>query len=133
VLDSAALLTAVVAGARRPEPQLCIRAGTLALRRISRMFSIPFDPDPAPDDPISIDRSEFDAACAALEAAGAELRADRDQAWRDFAGWRVNYDEPLVALAGRLMAPQAPWSSVRSSLRTRRPRRRVLHAPGRSV
>ena len=42
------------------------------------------------------------------------LRADRDQAWRDFAGWRVNYDIPLVTLAGLLVAPYAPWSSDRS-------------------
>ena len=42
------------------------------------------------------------------------LRADRDQAWRDFAGWRVNYDVPLVTLAGFLVAPYARWSSDRS-------------------
>lgn len=34
-------------------------------------------------------------------------------AWRDFAGWRVNYDTVLVALAGLTMAPYAPWSSDR--------------------
>ena len=51
---------------------------------------------------------------ATLEAAGVPLRADRDQAWRDFAGWRVNYDIPLVMLAGMLVAPYAPWSSDRS-------------------
>ncbi len=135
VLDSAALLTAAVDEPTRAEPQLCIRGGSLALRRIARTFSIPYDDDPAVDDPIAIDRSEFDATCAALEEAGVPMRPDRDQAWRDFAGWRVNYDEVLIALAGRLNAPQAPWSSDRGSLRARDRRsrsRRNLSPPTRS-
>ena len=44
--------------------------------------------------------------------AGLPLK-DRDQAWRDFAGWRVNYDEPLIRLATLTEAPLAPWSSDR--------------------
>ena len=40
--------------------------------------------------------------------------ADREQAWRDFAGWRVNYDRVLLALCSLVMAPYAPWSSDRS-------------------
>ena len=51
---------------------------------------------------------------------GVPLIADRDQAWRDFAGWRVNYDTVLLALAAMTMAPYAPWSSDRSLLPTRR-------------
>jgi hypothetical protein len=62
-----------------------------------------------------------------LSGEGVPLKADRDKAWVDFAGWRVNYDTVLVALAGLTMAPYAPWSSDRS-LRDWRPpliRRRV--------
>ena len=62
-----------------------------------------------------------------MAAAGVPLVADRDQAWRDFAGWRVNYDKPLVALAGLVMAPYAVWSSDRS-ISVRRP---PLSAAGR--
>ena len=40
---------------------------------------------------------------------------DRDQAWRDYAGWRVNYDTVLLALADLIMAPYAPWTSDRSA------------------
>jgi len=40
---------------------------------------------------------------------------DQDQAWRDFAGWRVNYDQVLIELAELVMAPPAPWSSDRNS------------------
>ena len=36
---------------------------------------------------------------------GCRSKADRDQAWRDFAGWRVNYDTVLIALCALVMAP----------------------------
>ena len=54
-------------------------------------------------------------------ATGIAVRADRDAAWADFQGWRVNYDLALVGIAALVMAPYAPWSSDRSS-RYRRPR-----------
>jgi hypothetical protein len=114
VLDAAALRASTLDLPREPRAELCIRAGYLALRRIAAFFGIPFDADPAPTDPISIDRHEFDEAYDALAERGIPLKPDRDQAWRDFAGWRVNYDTVLVALAGLTMAPMAPWSSDRS-------------------
>lgn len=114
VLDGAALLVSTVEGPRFPEAQVCIRAGYLCLRRIAEVFGITYDPDPRPDDPISIHRSEFDAAVQKLRAADVPLKADLDQAWRDFQGWRVNYDRVLLTLAGVVMAPPAPWTSDRS-------------------
>jgi len=115
VLDAAALRLAVLDVPWTPSPGLCIRSGFIALREIADFFGVAYDPEPRPDDPISIARSEFDETCARLERAGAPLRDDRDQAWRDFAGWRVNYDTVLLTLAGLVMAPYAPWSSDRSS------------------
>ncbi len=97
-----------------PEAEVCIRAGYLALRRIADYFEIPYDPEPNPEDPISIAREEFDTACAQMVAAGVPLVANLDLAWRDFAGWRVNYDAPLLGLAAVTAAPYAPWSSDRS-------------------
>ena len=114
ILDAASLCASTLKGPRQPEAELCIRAGYLALRRISAFFRIPFNNDPAPDDPISITRHEFDDACRRLEEAGVPLREDRDQAWRDFAGWRVNYDDVLLGLALLTVAPMAEWSSDRS-------------------
>lgn len=98
---------------RAPAAELCIRAGYLALRDVARYFRLDFDDDPTPDAPISITREEFDRAWAELEAAGVPLVDDRDAAW---AGWRVNYDTPLLALAGLTWAPPAPWASDRSPL-----------------
>lgn len=112
VLDGAALYVACVR--KEPRAELCVRAGYLALRRIADFFGITYDRAPGPDDPITVARDEFEAAWERLAAAGVPLVSDRDQAWRDFRGWRVNYDTVLVKLASLVMAPYAPWSSDRS-------------------
>jgi hypothetical protein len=112
VLDGAALITSTVDQPRVVEAQLTIRAGYVALRRIADFYSIPYDPDPSPNDPISVKREEFDAVYDRLAALGVPLKS-RDEGWEHFSGWRVNYDTPLVALSGLLMAPEAPWSSDR--------------------
>jgi hypothetical protein len=129
VLDAASISVSTIEVPDQTDAQLCIRAGYLSLRRIADPFGIPYDPDPSPDDPISITREEYDEVCERLAKAGVPLRADRDQAWRDFVGWRVNYDTVLLALAGLAMAPYAPWSSDRSlryrSSMTRRGRLRL--------
>jgi hypothetical protein len=115
VLDAASLLVAAIDLERQPQAELCIRTGYISLRRISDFFGLPYEPDPRPDDPIAINRAEFDAACDRFAAAGAALRTDRDQMWRDFAGWRVNYDAVLLGLASLTFAPPAPWSSDRAT------------------
>lgn len=114
VLDAASL-TASTLKEDDADAELCIRAGYLALRAVADFFGISYDPRPKPDDPISIRRQEFDEACDRLAEAGVELKPDRDQAWRDFSGWRVNYDEPLLALCSLVTAPYAPWSSDRAA------------------
>ncbi|HYX43706.1 MAG TPA: hypothetical protein VE760_01600 [Acidimicrobiales bacterium] len=130
VLDAAALACSTLAE-HDPDAELMVRAGYLSLRRIADYFGVPYDPSPRRDDPITVARDEYDEAHDRLVAAGVRLKPDRDQAWRDFAGWRVNYDTVLVSLASLVMAPYAPWSSDRSVtrfqlrvLRSRRPRGR---------
>src|SRR5512140_1142730 len=93
VLDAASLTLAALDIPHEPAADLCIRAGYLALRRIADRFDLPNPHNPHfPDDPISIHHSEFDAVIEQLAAAGLPLKPDREQAWKDFAGWRVNYD-----------------------------------------
>lgn len=124
ILDTAALLASTVDAPNNPQAQLMIRAGYVALRRIADYFAIDYDPEPAPDDLISISRQEFEAVYEQLEANGVPLRPDRDQAWRDFNGWRINYDRVLLALAALTMAPYALWVSDRSLPRGTMYRRR---------
>jgi len=119
VLDSAALAASCVDVPRNYRAELCLRSGFLSLRHIAAVFDIEFDPDPAPDDPISVTRGEFDEVYDELTAQGLPLYADRDQAWRDFAGWRVNYDEVLLGLCALIVPPTAPWSSDRGMARYR--------------
>jgi hypothetical protein len=126
VLDGASLMASTVDVPRDVQAEFCIRAGYLALRRIADFFRIPYDAEPKQGDPISIAREEYEEAVHQLAEAGVPLKPDRDQTWLDFAGWRVNYDTVLIALAGLTAAPYAPWSSDRSlrqwhpSLRLRR-------------
>jgi len=121
VLDSAAIVLSSVDVLRDVKAEFCIRAGYLCLRGIADFFQIEHDPDPRPDDPISIGREEWEAVLAELESAGVPLKPDRDQAWRDFAGWRVNYARVLVSLANLTEAPPAMWSSDRPDERFRPP------------
>ncbi|MEP6625734.1 MAG: hypothetical protein ABJC79_14900 [Acidimicrobiia bacterium] len=114
ILDTAAFVNSTVDVPFQPMAGLCILSGFTALRAIGDFFSIPHPADPQSGDPITVGRDEWEAACRELEDAGVPLKADRDQAWRDFSGWRVNYDVVLVTLAGLLQAPYAPWSSDRS-------------------
>jgi hypothetical protein len=123
VLDSAALAVSTIDIPHDVQADLTIRAGFIALRRIADTFGIQHDENPDPADPISISRLEFDSACAALIEQNVAVKADRDAAWKSFAGWRVNYDTVLLRLCGLTMAPYAPWSSDRSIL----PRRRMKH------
>jgi hypothetical protein len=113
VLDTAALSLSVLDRKRSAQAALCLRAGFLSLRRIADYFMIPHNDDPKATDPISISRREFDLMYVELEAAGLPLKPDREKAWADFCGWRVNYDTTLVRLATVVTAPPAHWSSDR--------------------
>ncbi len=115
ILDAASITLSAVDIPADASASLSIRAGYLALRRITDYFDIPNPQDPHyPKDPISIKREEFDEALNRLAQAGVPLKTDRDQAWKDFAGWRVNYDRVLLVLCSLVMAPEAPWSSDRA-------------------
>jgi len=115
VLDAAAITLSTIEIPYEVSAALCIRAGFLAFRRIATYFDIPNPQDPHyPATPICIERREFDEVIDQLAAAGLPIKADREQAWRDFFGWRVNYDRALILLCGLVMAPQASWSSDRA-------------------
>lgn len=116
ILDTVSFMEAVIDSPPSLQGRLVIRAGFVSLRCIADFFSIPYNPNPQQSDPISITRAEFMAVYDALFEIGLNLKSDREQAWLDFSGWRVNYDEVLLQLARMTMAPYAPWSSDRSLL-----------------
>ena len=112
-LDSASLSCSVLDVPRDLRAMLMIRTGTMSLQRICDFFGFEYDSDPAPTDPISITRAEFDAVVEDFRALGMPQAADMDQAWADYAGWRVNYDVPLRSLATFVEAPEIPWATDR--------------------
>jgi len=121
VLDGASLMSAAVDVPREATAEFAIRAGYLALQRICDFYAIPYPIDPHyPDEQISVTREEFDEAWDYLATEGVPMKPDRERAWIDFAGWRVNYDTVLLELAAFVSAPTAPWTSDRG-IRARRP------------
>jgi hypothetical protein len=46
---------------------------------------------------------------ARLERSGVPLVRDRDEAWRDFVGWRVNYDAIIENFYTRFNCPRIDW------------------------
>ncbi len=124
VLDSCALQIAALDTPRQSEPYLCLTAGIDALAHIAHALDVPYRTptyDPKTSQPvmdndwnISISRAEFDAALELLAAQGIPLQADREKSWITFQTWRAMYDENLLRLAARIMAPYAPWTSDRS-------------------
>lgn len=116
VLDSAAITLSSIDIPQEMSAALCIRAGFISFHRITDYFDIPHPHEPKfPETPISITRAEYDDLINRLESAGLPIKPDREQAWRDFAGWRVNYDRTLLILCSLVMTPpNVAWSSDRA-------------------
>ncbi len=115
VLDAASITLSAIEIPYEVSAALCIRAGFLAFHRVADYFDISHPHDPHyPEVPICIERAEFDSLLDQLASAGLPLKPDREQAWLNFAGWRVNYDRSLILLCGLVMAPKADWSSDRA-------------------
>ena len=113
VLDGASLLRSTIDVPVEARADLAITAGYATLDAIAGFFRIPTIARPArPDGPIKVTQAEFDAAVDELTRAGLPVRADHDQAWRDFAGWRVNYEDALLRLSVIVVAPDARWNEA---------------------
>ncbi len=117
VLDAAALILAVDPEGAPTEARMCIRMGFTCLRDIARATRVHYDPDPSPDDPISLPEEEFVDACARLTAAGFATSRPIDEAWAHFRGWRVNYESTAYAVAAKYNAPPAKWTGPRQLFR----------------
>jgi hypothetical protein len=115
ILDAAAITLSAIDIPYEASAALCLRSGFLCFRRVANYFNIPNPQDPRyPTDSISVTRAEFDSVLDQLSQAGVPLKPDREKAWLDFAGWRVNYDRTLLVLCPLVMAPPVAWSSDRA-------------------
>ena len=112
VLDAAALFNAAVDAKPSPTAGLCIRSGWLTLRRLADYFKIPYPTNLHRSIPIAISREEFDIVLERLERSGVALVADREAAWLDYVGWRVNYDAIIEACYHLFNCPRTDWTEA---------------------
>lgn len=114
VLDSAALMLSLNPSTAPTVPaRLCLRAGFTCFGDVARAmgFDIPFEPDPAM--PISITYEQFLEAIARLDEVDFPIERRPEDAWPDFVGWRVNYEQAAFAIARAVDAVPAMWSGPR--------------------
>jgi len=116
VLDSAALMLSLNPSTAPVVPaRLCLRAGFICFRDVARAmgFDIPLEPDPEAG--ISITYEQFLEAINRLEEVDFPLERGEhlEEAWADFVGWRVNYEDAAYAIAYAIDAVPALWSGPR--------------------
>ncbi len=100
VLDSAALMLSLNPSTAPVVPaRLCLRAGFTCFRDVATGDGLrhPGRPDPEPG--ISITYEEFLDAIARLEEVDFPIERNPEDAWPDFVGWRVNYEQAAFAIA----------------------------------
>jgi hypothetical protein len=109
VLDAAALHLSLAPSIAPRQARLCLRMGTNCLRSLADALRIPYDPDPLPTDPIRLSEAEFMEGFELLESVQFPVECTREDAWRHFKGWRVNYEPMADALTRLVLPPPAPW------------------------
>ncbi|WP_377273050.1 hypothetical protein [Peterkaempfera sp. SMS 1(5)a] len=116
VMDAAAMQLALNPGRAPGEARLALRAGFVCLRDIADIWRIAYDPDPSPDTPIRLAYEDFAAAVAHATANGYSIERTPEEAWPQFRGWRVNYEQLAQRFAYLLDVVPAPWSGPRRTL-----------------
>ena len=115
VLDAAALHLALVPSRAPSAARHCLRTGFLGLRALAGVYRVELPTDPRPDASLALTYEEFSDGLDRLQAVGFPIERSREEAWRHFRGWRVNYEAAAYLLADRLGAVPAPWSGAATS------------------
>src|SRR5216684_1404144 len=114
VLDSAAMYLALSPEAAPVVPaRLCLRSGFLCFNQIARAMGIDLPDEPDPDRGISLSYQEFLDAVGRMREVDFPIERDPAEAWTDFVGWRVNYEQAAYAVAAAVDAVPALWSGPR--------------------
>src|SRR6266566_832268 len=114
VLDSAALYLALSPQSAPVVPaRLCLRGGFLCFNQIARAMGIEVPEEPGPRSEISLTYQQFLEAIARMREVDFPIERDPAEAWPDFAGWRVNYEQAAYAVAAAVDAVPALWSGPR--------------------
>ena len=114
VLDSAALYLALSPKAAPAVPaRLCLRGGFLCFNQVAQAMGIVVPEERADDGQISLTYEEFLDAVARLRKVDFPIEREPAEAWPDFVGWRVNYEQAAYAVAAAVDAVRALWSGPR--------------------
>jgi DNA-binding MarR family transcriptional regulator len=114
VMDSAALILSLSPEQAPVVPaRLCLRGGFGCLGRIARAmgFDVPDEADPEAG--ITLTYEQFLDAVSRLREVGFPITRDPADAWPDFVGWRVNYENAAYQIAEAIDAVPALWSGPR--------------------
>jgi hypothetical protein len=114
VLDSAALYLALSPeAAPTVSARLCLRAGFQCFTQIAQAMGLKVPDEPNPEGGISLTYQEFLDAIERMRKVDFPIERDPSDAWTDFVGWRVNYEQAAYALAAELHVVRALWSGER--------------------
>jgi hypothetical protein len=114
VLDSAALFLALSPQAAPTVPaRLCLRGGFLCFRDIATAMRLNVPEEPDPSAGITVTYKEFLEAVATMQKVDFPIERKPADAWPDFVGWRVNYEQAAYAIAYALDVVPALWSGPR--------------------
>jgi len=110
VLDASALVLTTIEDGPTGEATMVQRVGGHFVEDLSNFFGWRNEPMAL------VERSEFDAACERLNAAGWRIR-DQDRAWQAFVGLRSEYAARLNDMALFWVTPPALWIGDRGVVR----------------
>jgi hypothetical protein len=114
VLDSAALiLTLAPEEAPTVPARLCLRGGWQCFRRIALAMGYPTPDEADPTAGITVTYEEFLDAVERMRDVGFLITRDPAEAWPEFVGWRVNYEQSAYRIAEAVDAVPAMWSGPR--------------------
>jgi len=114
VLDSAAMYLSLSPKSAPTVPaRLCLRAGFLCFNQIAQAMGLKVADEPDPNSGISLTYEEFLGAIDRMHQVDFPIERDPEDAWKDFVGWRVNYEQAAYAVAADLHVVPALWSGQR--------------------
>ncbi len=116
MMDSAALFHAASPEQTPRQARLCLSMGIRCMRSMAGALGIPFDADPLPLGEIRLTKAEFEDGYRRLKEVNFPMERDVDESWRNFQGWRINYEPIVDALTKLIVPPPAPWFVARPEL-----------------
>ena len=112
-LDAAALQDAASPSTSPRQGRVFLMMGVDCLRSLAGTLRIPIDRDPRPTTPLRLTREEFQMGLDRLKEVAYPFERTDEEVWRNFSGWRINYESLVDALTLAVVPPPAPWLLAR--------------------